>query len=317
MSCPVCSWRCRAPQSGQAAPHCPLRLSLWPMKGVPQSQLRAVPGFAWGCAAQDTHCSACPGQGAATWLCSGWGHTWLAHRVTQYGKSARGFAMTGTVTSMHSWLQADGTVIPNPAGLKVSQQYDQGKPWAIALSLQSAQRSLLLSSPGRRLPAAWNTLHILGFTSPYKLWGWLAWLMRVTHQAEQHIYQAQLLILGSSTASLLALADDAAQAAAFLLKLPSRAQAAEGQGSSLLLHFLSSFRKKLCRFTTSSKVVGHSCHIMETKSSEACVCVHRPAPGQDAARDPNTPGKPITVHRYKKALPAQWYDMQLIFVYSL
>lgn len=129
--------------------------------------------------------------------------------------------------------------------------------------------------------------------------------MRVIHQAEQHIYQAQLLILGSSTASLLALADDAAQVVAFLLKLPSRAQAAEGQGSSLLLHFLSSFRKKLCRFTTSSKAVGHSCHIMETKNSETCVCVHRPAPGQDAARDPNTPGKPITVHRYKKALPAQ------------
>jgi len=42
---------------------------------------------------------------------------------------------------------------------------------------------------------------------------------RVTEQAEQHIFQAQLLIQDSSASSLLALAADTAKVPAFLWKL--------------------------------------------------------------------------------------------------
>lgn len=88
---------------------------------------------------------------------------------------------------------------------------------------------------------------------------------RVTDQAEKHIYQAQLLIQGSSATSLPAPVADTAKVSAFLLKLPSPAQAGEGKGRALLLHLLSSFRKKLCRLTKSNKAVGRSCQIRKAK----------------------------------------------------
>lgn len=95
---------------------------------------------------------------------------------------------------------------------------------------------------------------------------------RVTDQAEQHIYQAQLLIPGTGATSLLALAANTAKVSAFHWKLSSQAQT--GKGRALLLHFPPCFRKKLCRITKSSKAVGHLCQIMKAKQkSEDSVCV--------------------------------------------